>query len=51
MLRSRLKINRRFGGTCRLNLHGRKTRQARNLWVESSARADFLLGLFIDLEE
>jgi hypothetical protein len=31
---SPLKVNRRFGGTCRLNLHGRRISRARNQQAE-----------------
>jgi hypothetical protein len=44
---SPLKINRRFGGTCRLHFHGRKIIQAINQ-CESRWQAELLLGIFFD---
>jgi hypothetical protein len=51
-----LKIDRRFGGTCRFHLQGRRISQARNWrqgrWlVCSPPKACFLLGLFFDPED
>jgi hypothetical protein len=50
---SPLKVNRRFGGTCRLHLQGRKISQARNQSgsIKQSFYADSLLGLFFDPED
>jgi hypothetical protein len=50
---SLLKINRHFGGTCRLHLHGWRISQARNQLKSGLAfcfHAGFLLGLFFDPE-
>jgi hypothetical protein len=46
---SPLKVNRRFGGTCRLHLQGRIISQARNQQESRSAR--YLLRLFFDPED
>jgi hypothetical protein len=46
---SRLKINWRFGGTCRLHLQGRRITQVRNQKVAS--RAIWLCWLFFDAED
>jgi hypothetical protein len=48
MLCSPLKVNRRFGGTCRLHLHGRIS-QARN--PREVCGKQSLLGLFLDPED
>jgi hypothetical protein len=45
-----LKVNRRFGGTSRLHLRGRRISQARNQ-RESRWQPGFLLGLFSDPED
>jgi hypothetical protein len=47
--RNPLKVNRRFGGTCRLHLQDRKINQGRN--QRESRRARFLTGLFFDPED
>jgi hypothetical protein len=50
--RSPMKVNRRFGGTCRLHLNGRRISQARNkreAAMEESSR--FLIGEFFDPED
>jgi hypothetical protein len=46
--RSPLKVNRRFGGTFRIHLDGRKISQARN---QLESITDFLLRLFVDTED
>jgi hypothetical protein len=52
MPHSPLKVNRRFGGTCRLHLLGRRISQASN---QSSAfcllHAGSLFGIFFDIED
>jgi hypothetical protein len=49
---SPLKVNRRFGGTCRLHLHGLRISQAINQHKACSAcyllHTGYLLGLFFD---
>jgi hypothetical protein len=49
---SQLKVNRRFGGTFRLHIHGQRISQARNQQGKYSkeCQAGFLLGLFFDRE-
>jgi hypothetical protein len=47
---SPLKINRHFGGTYRLHLHGRSISRARN-YVATCFHAGFLIGLFFDRED
>jgi hypothetical protein len=45
---SPLKTNRRFGGTCRLHLQGRRIQQNSACYL---LHTDFLLGLFFDSED
>jgi hypothetical protein len=47
---SPLKVNRRYGGTCRFHLQGWRTSQERNQ-LATCFRAGFLLGLFFDTED
>jgi hypothetical protein len=42
---SPLKVNRRFGGTCRLHFQGRKISQARN-HLESRWQAELYIALY-----
>jgi hypothetical protein len=46
MSRSPLKINRRFGGSCRLHIQDRRTSMK-----HAASSVSFLLGLFFDPEE
>jgi hypothetical protein len=52
---SPLKVNRRFGGMCRLQLHGRRINQARSYREAGFAcyllHAGFLLGCLLDPED
>jgi hypothetical protein len=53
---SPLKVNRRFGGTCRLHLQGRRICRARDQregrWqAELCFHAGFLLSIFFDPED
>jgi hypothetical protein len=48
---SPLKVNRRFGGTCRLHLQGLRLNEARHqALLVTCFQAGFLLGLFFELE-
>jgi hypothetical protein len=47
---SPLKVNRLFGGTYRLHLHGRKISRVRN-HLATCFHNGFLLGLFLDHED
>jgi hypothetical protein len=53
---SPLNVNRHFGGTCRLHLHGRRISQARDQHEECSkqsqqAHTNFLLSLLLNPED
>jgi hypothetical protein len=48
---SPLKVNRRFGGTCRLHIQGLKINQAKNqALLATYFHTGFLLGLFFEPE-
>jgi hypothetical protein len=48
--RGPLKVNRRFGGTCRLHFQGRKISYVRNQREAGQLNDGFLLYLFFDIK-
>jgi hypothetical protein len=49
MLCSPLRVNRCFGGTCRLHFHGRRVSQARNQHETGTKQSRLFAGFFLDL--